>query len=358
MPQSSQPRTYWTTDRIMRLIIGVAITLGVFFLIYYLRDALLPFFVALLLAYLLQPLVRLNAKIFHVKNRVFTAIFTVLEVVVIVGAITWLTIPSIAGELEHLGQILHDIADGKIQVSPRVEELIIMANRYFDAQNIGHTLANMHVEDMLSHGTTLLQHGGEVLLHAISWLLMIIYLLFILIDYPIFTNGLKLIVPGKYRRKFMEIATNVADGMNHYFRGQGIVALCAIVLYTIGFYLAGLPLWFPMAVLVGVLYMIPYFQYVTIIPVALLCAVSALGGGDPFLVGLGKCGLVYVVSQSVCDYLITPHIMKKELGLNPAIILLSLSVWGILLGIIGMIIALPVTALIMQYYQQYISNRE
>ena len=50
--------------------------------------------------------------------------------------------------------------------------------------------------------------------------------------------------------------------------------------------------------------------------------------------------------------------MKKELGLNPAIILLSLSVWGILLGIIGMIIALPVTALIMQYYQQYISNRE
>ena len=116
----------------------------------------------------------------------------------------------------------------------------------------------------------LLQQGGEVLLHAISWLLMIIYLLFILIDYPIFTNGLKLIVPGKYRRKFMEIATNVADGMNHYFRGQGIVALYAIVLYTIGFYLAGLPLWFPMAVLVGVLYMIPYFQYVTIIPVALL----------------------------------------------------------------------------------------
>ena len=129
---------YWNTDRIMRLIIGVAITLGVFFLIYYLRDALLPFFVALLLAYLLQPLVRLNAKIFHVKNRVFTAIFTVLEVVVIVGAITWLTIPSIAGELEHLGQILHDIADGKIQVSPRVEELIIMAK----TQNITTDTAN------------------------------------------------------------------------------------------------------------------------------------------------------------------------------------------------------------------------
>ena len=355
--QPSHTRNYWTTDRIMRLIIGVTLTIGIFFLIYYLREALLPFFVACLLAYMLQPLVRLNSRIFHVKNRVFTAIFTVLEVTVILVAITWLTIPSIAGELEHLGSILHDIADGKIRVSPRIEELIVMANNYFDARNIGHTLANMHVEDMLAHGTTILQEGGAVLLHAISWLLMLIYLLFILIDYPAFTNGIKLIVPAKYRKTFMEVTMNVADGMNRYFRGQGIVALCAVVFYVIGFYLAGLPLWFPMAMLVGVLYMIPYFQYVTLIPVALLCAVSALGGGDPFLVGLGKCALVYVFSQSICDYLITPHVMKKELGLNPAIILLSLSVWGILLGIIGMIIALPVTALIMQYYQRYISNR-
>ena len=70
-----------------------------------------------------------------------------------------------------------------------------------------------------------------------------------------------------------------------------------------------------------------------------------------FLPEMGKCLLVYVVSQCICDYVITPHIMGKEMGLNPAIILLSLSVWGSLLGIIGMIIALPVTALIMTYYR-------
>lgn len=58
----------------------------------------------------------------------------------------------------------------------------------------------------------------------------------------------------------------------------------------------------------------------------------------------------------MCDYIITPHIMGKEMGLNPAVILLSLSVWGSLLGIIGMIIALPVTAIIMAYYERYISE--
>ena len=75
-----------------------------------------------------------------------------------------------------------------------------------------------------------------------------------------------------------------------------------------------------------------------------------------FLPELGKCCLVYVVSQSVCDYVITPHVMGREMGLNPAVILLSLSVWGYMLGIIGMIIALPFTSLIMTYYQRYISN--
>ena len=66
--------------------------------------------------------------------------------------------------------------------------------------------------------------------------------------------------------------------------------------------------------------------------------------------------MVYVVSQCICDYIITPHIMGKEMGMNPAVILLSLSVWGSLLGIIGMIIALPVTAILMTYYQRYISD--
>lgn len=77
-----------------------------------------------------------------------------------------------------------------------------------------------------------------------------------------------------------------------------------------------------------------------------------------FLSLMGKSLLVYVACQCICDYLVTPHIMGKELGLNPAIILLSLAVWGSLFGIVGMIIALPATALIMTYYRLYISNRK
>ena len=135
--------------------------------------------------------------------------------------------------------------------------------------------------------------------------------------------------------------------MNHYFRGQGVVALCAMVLYCIGFTIAGLPLAIPMGVIVGILYMIPYFQYVRLIPVAIIAFIYSLGGSVEFLPEMGKCILVYVITQCICDYLITPHVMGKEMGLNPAIILLALSIWGSLLGIIGRLIA---------YYQRYISD--
>ncbi len=67
---------------------------------------------------------------------------------------------------------------------------------------------------------------------------------------------------------------------------------------------------------------------------------------------------VYVVVQCIQDLFLTPKIMGKAMGLNPALILLSLSVWGTLLGFIGLIIALPLTTLLLAYYDMYITSRE
>jgi len=64
--------------------------------------------------------------------------------------------------------------------------------------------------------------------------------------------------------------------------------------------------------------------------------------------------IVFISIQVVEDLILTPKIMGKVTGLNPAIILLSLSVWGSLLGIVGMIIALPLTTLIMSYYKRFV----
>ena len=348
---------YWNVDRIMWLILGIAISAGLLWLIYYLRDALLPFFVACVVAYMLQPVVSLNQRWLHIKGRVVPSVLTVVEVTVLIALLLWLTVPSVAKELDELGKILSDVATGKLKLPPAYSSLVAFIDKYIDPGYMSQMISSMRLEELLKRGTSILEQSAEVLIRILAWLLTLIYVLFILIDYPQIVRGFKMIVPQKYRPKAMEVIGDVKSGMNHYFRGQGLVALCAMVFYCVGFLIVGLPLAIPMGMLVGILYMIPYFQYVTLIPVTLICFVYSLGGGIEFLPELGKCLLVYVVSQCTCDYVITPHVMGRELGLNPAIILLSLSVWGSLLGIIGMIIALPVTALIMSYYAKYISNR-
>ena len=67
---------------------------------------------------------------------------------------------------------------------------------------------------------------------------------------------------------------------------------------------------------------------------------------------------VYVIVQCIQDLYLTPKIMGKAMGLNPAIILLSLSIWGALLGFLGLIIALPLTTLILSYYDLYVIRQE
>lgn len=349
-------RTYWNIDRIMRLIIGLGITAALIWLIRYLSDVLLPFFVACFIAYLLQPVVGFNRRITHTKGRTIASILTVVECLALVGLMIYLFLPSVIKEVDMLGEIIKNVSDGKQPVPDYCNKIIEFVERYASPRKIRATLDNMHIDQLLSKGTSLLEESLDVIVGTLGWMLTLIYILFILIDYPQIVRGFKMIFPRKYRARGLAVVNDVKNSLNHYFRGQGLVALCSMVLYCLGFWIVGMPLAIPMGLLVGLLYMIPYFQYVTLIPVAIICFIYSLGGEAEFLPLLGKCGLVYVVSQCICDYIITPHVMGREMGLNPAIILLSLSVWGSLLGIIGMIIALPVTALIMTYYERYISE--
>ncbi|MDE7427271.1 MAG: AI-2E family transporter [Muribaculaceae bacterium] len=354
MTKSTSPH-FWNIDRIMHLILGTTLVCALLWLINYLSDVLLPFFVACFIAYVLQPVVEFNRRITKAKHRLTPSLLTILEVAIVITILIYIFLPSVVKELDELGDILKRVAAGEVSVPIYCAAILDFIDRFFDPQTLVTMLNGQHIETLLSKGSTILEGSIEVLLHTLEWLLTLVYILFILIDYPQIVRGFKLIIPHKYRPQSLEIIREVQVSMNHYFRGQGVVALCATVFYCVGFSIVGLPLAIPMGLLVGILYMIPYFQYVTLIPVAAICFIYSLGGGFDFLTELGKCLIVYAVSQSICDYIITPHVMGKELGMNPAIILLSLSIWGSLLGIIGMIIALPITALIMTYYERYIS---
>lgn len=342
----------------MWLVIGLGIAAVLIWLIRMLSGVLLPFFVACFVAYILQPLVQFNQRWTHTKGRGLASALTLIEVIAVLAALVLIFLPSVIKDTTLLGQILHEVESGKRPLPEHMVPLVNLVNEYAHPDRIKELLNSFQIPNLLSKGGSLLSQGVSVLMDVLDWLLCLIYIVFILIDYPTIARGLKMIIPLRWRDKGMEVVHDIQTNMDHYFRGQGKVALCACVLYCIGFSIVGFPLAIPMGLIVGILYMIPYFQYVTLIPVAIICFIFSLGGSVEFWPLLGKCLLVYVVSQSVCDYLITPHVMGKEMGMNPAVILLSLSIWGSLLGIIGMIIALPVSAFLMSYYTRYISEPE
>lgn len=352
---SSRPYTF---DRVVRYIITAGFIAAAIWLINTLRNVLLPFCLACLVSYFLEPLVEFNLKRLHMKWRIVAIFFTLAEVTAVIIGFCYFFVPSILKEVHQMGLMIKDYSSRSIDLPFVPKEIHDYLVGYFNEDTMNRLLEGQHMETLINKGTSLISASVEFLIHTLEWFLAFIYVIFILLDYKRLMRGFGLLVPPKYRPMTRRIGNDIKDSMNRYFRGQALLALCAAVFYCIGFSIVGIPLAIVLGILVGILYMIPYFQYVTLIPVAFVCLVASLGGEVSFWSEFGKCLLVYVVSQCICDYILTPKIMGKAMGLNPAIILLSLSVWGTLLGLIGMIIALPLTTLLLAYYEEYVINRE
>ena len=348
---ASQPITF---DKVIRFIAGLAVVAAIVWLVNILSNVLLPFFLACLISYILEPIVEFCMTRLHIRWRIVAIFTTLISVAGIIAGLAYLFVPSIIREIHQLGVMVNDYSRHGQLLPFLPKEIHDYIVEYFDEDMMEKLMENQKFETLLSTGSSVVTASLEFLIHTLEWFLTFIYVIFILLDYEHIMRGFRLIVPPKYRPIAFKIGNDIKNSMNRYFRGQAVLALCAAVFYCIGFSLVGIPLSIVLGILVGVLYMIPYFQYITLIPVAFVCLVFSMGGDATFWTLFGKCLLVYAISQTICDYILTPKIMGKVMGLNPAIILLSLSVWGTLLGLIGMIIALPLTTLLIAYYEEYV----
>lgn len=351
MPSTSRPYTF---DRVVRILAGALLLAGAIWLVNSLRNVLLPFCVACLIAYLLEPIVEFLQRILHLKGRIIATLLTLVAITTVVVLLGHIFVPSIIKEIHQIEDILRSTSSSNVAVPFVPDNIIEPVKKWAASIDISDLLGNSRFQSLLNQGTTFVAATVEFLLHTLEWLLTFVYIIFILIDYPSLMTNFRLLVPKKYRTVVYRVEDDMKNSMNRYFRGQIVIAACAAVFYCIGFSIVGIPLAIVLGCTVGILYIIPYFQYVTLIPVALVCLIDSMTGSVHFWPELGQCLLVYVVSQCICDYILTPKIMGKTMGLNPAIILLALSVWGSLLGLIGMIIALPMTTILLAYYKEYI----
>ena len=204
----------------------------------------------------------------------------------------------------------------------------------------------------------LLSESINFLFSILASFIILLYVVFILLDYESIAEGWIHLLPAKYRTFTTNLIKDVQNGMNTYFRGQALVALCVGILFSIGFLIIDFPMAIGLGLFIGALNMVPYLQIIGFLPTIMLVILKAADTGQNFWIIIASASAVFIVVQIIQDTFIVPKIMGKITGLNPAIILLSLSIWGSLMGMLGMIIALPLTTLMLSYYQRFIINRE
>jgi len=196
------------------------------------------------------------------------------------------------------------------------------------------------------------------LLGIVGLTVIVLYLIFLLADYQSVKEGWKKLIPPAHREAVVGFVYEFDASMNRYFRAQAAVASIVGILFAIGFTLIGLPMGILLGLFIGLLNMVPYLQVVGLIPASLLAMVHALETDQSIWLVLGLTALVFAVIQIIQDAFLTPKIMGKVTGMSPAIIMLSLSVWGKILGMLGLLIALPVTALLHAYYKKFIIKED
>lgn len=351
-----------TFDSFIRGVIGVAIFIAVLYMLNRLSGVLLPFFIAWIIAYLMYPMVKFYQNRLKIRNRALAIFVVMVSLIVLVTGAIFLIVPPMIDECVKLKSLIevYFSEGGKFTSIPKdiTDFLHNNVDWAWMKENLNSENIIGAVKSVLPKMWSLLSTSYNIVLTIFTLFIIVLYLFFILLDYEEIADGWVTLLPAKYRNMVLGIINDIKDSMNKYFRGQALVAFCVGILFSIGFLIIDFPLAIGLGLFIGLLNMVPYLQIIGFVPTIILALLKAADTGESFWVILGLALVVFCVVQAIQDMYLVPKIMGKITGLNPAIILLSLSVWGALMGMLGMIIALPCTTLLLSYYQRFIKGRD
>lgn len=351
-----------TFDRFVRGLLLVVAVVIVYILLKKLSGVLMPFLMAWLMAYMIYPMVCFFQYKCRLRSRFVSIVVSLLIVFGAIGLACYFVIPPVIDECAKVKDVVMSYAKS-IEGSARISNAI----EHFVARNVdfNHIISMLTINDVSSFIEeripqlfSFLSSGVNAILGILGSLIAVLYMFFILMDYEHMSSGVIKLVPHRHRGFVGEVMHDVKEGMNGYFRGQSLIAFIVGILFAIGFSIIGLPLAIPLGLLIGAFNLVPYLQTIGIVPTIILAMLKSYDTGESFWQILILCFVVFAVVQIIQDAYLTPKIMGHVTGFNGAVILLSLSVWGCLLGFVGLIIALPLTTLLVSYYRRFVLEDE
>ena len=348
----------FSRETIIRSVITIAVLVALYLLVRRLSGVLLPFLISFVVAYMLAPIVNFLQHKCRLKNRVLSIVVTLLLVIGLLTGAVAAVVPAISRQATSLSQSIKTYVsqwDGNEYFSPRVNERIEEIIQSIDIKTlINSEEVQQGIKKVIPILGDWISSGVNAIMGLAVAFICILYIIFLLIDYEKISTNWHKYIPNRFRDSIVMLMGDLDRNMNAYFRGQALVAGIVGILFAIGFQIIGLPMGIGIGLFIGVLNLVPYLQALGIPPCIILGLIQSAETGRPVWVVMLCIAAVFIIVQTIQDMVLVPTIMGNVTGMGPAWILLSLSVWGSLLGFVGMIIALPVTTLLVSYYKRFV----
>lgn len=339
-------------------IIGILIVLAVtVWLLHTIRVIFPPLVLALLLIYLLNPMVTALQE-----RRVPRGLGALLSYVVVVGGITLLVIaiaPLVSGQVGEFSDQWPEFREKTVRSIESTSDTIEdrfgtrietdQVSCLLGADEVSTPSAPTHKkcdevtkdfrERLAEQASRITEIGGTILEVLLIFILGPLLALYLLIDLPHLQRDVLNLVPEDSRQEVADLGSRMGRAVGGFFRGQLFVALIVFVLSSVGFALIGLPFWLVIGAVAGITNLIPLVG-------------PFIGGALGFLVGafshgIGKGLLAIVVAlvvQQVDNHIISPNVMKRTVKLHPVTVMLGLLAGATLAGFWGILLAVPAIA--------------
>jgi len=338
--------------------LGILIILAaLFMLVYALSGPLTPFVVAGVFSYALSPAVNSLVKR-KVPRGAAVALFVVLFFLAMAGAVAlaaYITQVEIRALIENIPGYLITVDTRYLPVIKERLGISSNLNLQVIANQLRDKLVHMSPESMSSaaeYALSLLSGTVGFFMAVLNVVLIPVLMAYILLDYERMKSALHGYLPHSYKKQILDKLGEVEKVLRDFAKGQLLVATIMGVLYSAGLWAAGVEMPVLVGMGSGMLNLVPYLG--TTIGLVVAAVLVLLRFQD--LMHPAMVLAVFAVVQGLEGYVITPKVVGEKLGLHPIAIFLALMVFGELLGFIGILLAVPMAAVLKVFVSGFLRD--
>jgi len=328
-----------------RVLTWLGLAVVAWLLLGLLAPVLAPFIVAAVIAYALHPVVeRLHAR---GLPRWLGAGISILLLMAIMAAVLLLIVPVITHQIPLLREQIPLLLERfNAWVQPLVQAYELDVDLTVDVAAVRELLQRLltgQEGQLVDYVLSSLRIGGSVLVALLGYLVLTpIVAFYMLCDWDWLVAHSKLLVPPRWRPATQSFLDETDQVLGQYLRGQLLVMSIMALFFTLGLMLVGLELALPIGVFTGLAMFVPFLGYGVGLVLALLAALLQFQELWPVLM----VAAVYAAGQVFESFYLTPRVLGERIGLHPVAVIFALMAFGHLFGFVGVLIALPVSAVL------------